>query len=74
VVDDFAVGGVELQLAGRLGEVDEVDLRFLVLAEGFQFELVAFAGGEGDDVFGGLGEFEVHPLCEIHEVLLVLVG
>ena len=45
-----------------------------MLAEGLQFELVHFAGGEGDYVFGGLGELEVDSLCEIHEVLLVLVS
>lgn len=45
-----------------------------MLAKGFELELIALVGGEGDYVFGGLGEFEVDPLCEIHEVFLVLVG
>lgn len=52
---DFALWCIEVELAGGLGEVDEVDLRFLMLAEGFQFELVHFASGEGYYVFSGLG-------------------
>ena len=71
---DLALGGIELQFAGGLGEVDEVYLRFLLFAEGFELELVHLASGERYYVFGGLGELEVDSLCEIHEVLLVLVG
>lgn len=45
-----------------------------MFAEGFEFELVHFSSGEGYYVFGGLGQFEIHSLCEIHEILLVLVS
>lgn len=45
-----------------------------MLAEGFEFEFVYFASGEGYYVFSRLGKFEVDSLCEVHEIFLVLVG
>lgn len=64
-----------LYLALGLGEVDEVDLRLLVPAEGLGLVVllagvvgvgegdVAVMGGEGDDVAGGLGQLEMGALA-----------
>ena len=63
----------ELYLTGGLGEVDEVDLRFLILAEGLELLVLRLAGSERDDVAGGLRHLELRLLGEVHRVLLILI-
>jgi hypothetical protein len=70
--------GTGVNLALRFGEVDEVGCGLLAterLGEGVLLGrfVVVLVGGEGDDVARGLWQLQL-PVCEVEQVLLVLVS
>jgi hypothetical protein len=72
-MDGFSTCRVDLDLTSGFGEIDEVDLRFLALAEDFEFLVLQFAGCEGDDIPGGLRHLEVSLLHEIERIFFILI-
>jgi hypothetical protein len=73
VVNDLSAG-TGLYLACSFGQIDEVDLRFLVLAERLHLLIISFASCKWYDVPGGLGHLEMQLICQVDEILFVLVG
>lgn len=73
MVEVVGLRDADLGFSHRFGEVDEVDLRLLVLAEGLRLAVLGFVRGERDDVLGGVHRLEQVLVGVVEVVALVLV-